>query len=61
MVENLAGPGDGPSPKPEDQVSLNKNISKHGAGAFQTIGEELPISKKTPTQKYQDKRFCQKK
>jgi hypothetical protein len=60
LMEDLAGAGGGPNPQPDDQVSLNKNIASHGAGAFQTIGGDPPKSPRTPTKNYEDRRSFRK-
>lgn len=60
IIENLAGPGGGPNPEPDDQVALNRNIMKHGAGAFPSGGDNPPKPKRTATKGYEDQRFCRK-
>ena len=53
-AENLAGPGGGPEPTPEQQDKLAMNIHKNGAGAFLDYStEELPPKQgKTPLRAY---------
>ena len=60
-IENLAGPGGGPEPTPENQELLAKNNNDHGVGAFKSYGtDDPPQHTTTPTANYHDTRFGKK-
>ena len=61
QIENLAGPGGGPEPSPENQELLAKDNNVHGVGAFGSYGsDDPPEGVKTPTDNYADPRFGRK-